>query len=121
MSNEQAPESNPSRVLENNFGEFLAWFERTRADNQKNYEEWMKSDQAKDFGQINFHQYLMNLFFQTPQGGSFKRSMLACMVQELGEHKLVSLNKEKEVIEVPLKLLSAEVNQQPAQAAENQN
>jgi hypothetical protein len=96
---------NPSRVLEKNFAEFLDWHENTKEQTKKNYENWLTSNDGKEFGEISFHQYMMNLFFQTPQGGSFKKSLLGCMLQELGENNLIGLNKEKELIEIPLSLL----------------
>jgi hypothetical protein len=106
--NENANENdrdNPSRVLEKNFAEFLDWHEQTKEGTQKNYENWLTSDEGKNFGEVSFHQYMLNLFFQTPQGGNFKKAMLGCILQELGEHKLIGLNEEKKIIEVPLSLL----------------
>lgn len=103
----QEEQVNPSRVLESNFAEFLTWYDKTKDETKKNYDNWLTSDEGKKFDKIKFHEYMMNLFFQTPQGGSFKKSVLGCILQELGENKLIGLNKEKEVIEVPLKLLEA--------------
>ena len=118
---EQENQASPSRVLEGNFSEFLVWYDSTKEENLKHYESWKSSDDAGNFGDISFHQYLMNVFFQMPQGGSFKRSLLGCMVQELGENKLIGLNKEKGVVEIPLTLLqSKEEEKAPAASPEEQ-
>ncbi len=101
----ESEDNNPSRVLEKNFAEFLDWHESTKAETKKNYDNWLTSDEGKKYEKISFHQYMMNLFFQTPQGGSFKKSMLGCIIQELGENKLIGLNEEKKVIEIPLSIL----------------
>lgn len=110
----QKKEVKAGRVLENNFAEFLSWYDKTRSESEKNYQTWKSSDAAKEHSDVTFHQYLVNLFLQTPQGGSFKKSLLGCMIQELGEHKLIGLNQEKQLIEIPLKLLEAKTEEKPS-------